>query len=195
MYQNDPMRVLTNEVRISFCNLVEAKVPKMGGEAKFSVTMLIPKTDKATKEDIDNTIKAAYEEGVKKKWNGARPQLLHSLIHDGDGVKPSDGTPYGDECKGHWVLTASSKDKPDVVGISNLTCPLAPSDIYSGMYARVSLRFYCYDNGSKGVGCGLGNVLKTREGEPLSGRTSAASDFAGLEQTAECAPMDYSSLF
>lgn len=195
MYSNDPMRVLTGEVRLSFCNLVEPKAPKMGGDPKYSVTMLIPKSDTATKDDIAKTIQFAYEEGVKKKWNGARPQLLHSLIHDGDGVKPSDGTPYGDECKGHWVLTASSKDKPQVVGISNINCDLAPSDIYGGMFARVMLRFYCYDNGSKGVGCGLGNVLKTRDGEPLSGRTSAASDFAGLEQPAASAPIDYNSMF
>ena len=52
---------------------------------------------------------------------------------------------------------------------------------YSGMYGRVTIRFFGYSNsGNKGVGCGLGNVLKTRDGEPLSGLTSAASDFAGI---------------
>ena len=72
-----------------------------------------------------------------------------------------------------------------MVGISNIRCELDPNDIYSGMYARVTVRFFAYDTaGRKGVGCGLGNVLKTREGEAFSGRASAESDFAGLEQAA-----------
>lgn len=73
-------------------------------------------------------------------WNGARPPVLKVPIHDGDGVRPS-GVPFGDECKGHWVLTASTKNKPQVVGIDNINCELAPSDIYSGMYGRVTIRF------------------------------------------------------
>ena len=68
-----------------------------------------------------------------------------------------------------------------MVGIDNINCELAPSDIYSGMYGRVTIRFFGYSNsGNKGIGCGLGNVLKTRDGEPLSGQASAASDFAGI---------------
>ena len=79
------------------------------------------------------------------------------------------------------MLTASTKNKPQVVGIDNINCELAPSDIYSGMYGRVTIRFFGYSNsGNKGIGCGLGNVLKTRDGEPLSGQASAASDFAGI---------------
>ena len=78
-------------------------------------------------------------------------------------------------------MTASTKNKPQVVGIDNINCELAPSDIYSGMYGRVTIRFFGYSNsGNKGIGCGLGNVLKTRDGEPLAGQASAASDFAGI---------------
>ena len=109
-------------------------------------------------------------------------------MHDGDGLRPS-GLPFGDECKGCFVLTASTKNKPQVVGIDNLDCELAPSDIYSGMYARVTINFFAYDTaGSKGVGCGLGNVLKTRDGEALAGGASAASDFEGLGQSYAAQP-------
>ena len=102
------------------------------------------------------------------------------------GVRQS-GVPFGDECKGHWVITASTKNKPQVVGIDNINCELAPSDIYSGMYGRVTIRFFGYSNsGNKGIGCGLGNVLKTRDGEPLSGQASAASDFAGIGAAPTC---------
>lgn len=178
MYQNDPMKVLTGEVRLSYCNLTTPRASQQGGEPKFSVTLLIPKTDTATKADIDAAINAAAQEALTK--NGARPPVLKVPIHDGDGVRQS-GVPFGDECKGHWVITASTKNKPQVVGIDNINCELAPSDIYSGMYGRVTIRFFGYSNsGNKGIGCGLGNVLKTRDGEPLSGQASAASDFAGI---------------
>ena len=112
------------------------------------------------------------------------------VIHDGDGVR-QDGSPYGEECKGCWVITASSKNKPQCVefvdaGGKLVPRDLAPQDIYSGMYARVTVNFYGYSNsGNKGVACGLGNVMKTRDGEPLSGGASAASDFAGVGQAVD----------
>lgn len=186
-YQNIATKVLTGEVRLSYANLTNPRAPQQGGEPKYSVTLLIPKTDTATKLDIDNSIKAAYEEGVSKKWGGARPQQK-VILHDGDGLRPS-GLPFGEECKGCWVITASSKNKPQVVGIDNVNCDLAPQDVYSGMYARVTINFFAYDTaGSKGVGCGLGNVMKTRDGEPLSGGASAASDFADFN-TQPAAPI------
>lgn len=182
MYQNIATKVLTGEVRLSYVNLTTPRAPQQGGDPKYSVTLLIPKTDAATVANINASMKAAYDDGVSKKWGGAHPQPK-VLLHDGDGLRPS-GLPFGDECKGHWVLTASTKNKPQVVGIDNLDCELSPSDIYSGMYARVTINFFAYDTaGSKGVGCGLGNVLKTRDGEALAGGASAASDFEGLGQS------------
>lgn len=186
MYQNDPLKVLTGEVRLSYCNLSVPKAPanNPNAEPKYSVTLLIPKSDFATKADIDNAIEAAAKAAQSSVWGGVRPPIIKSVVHDGDGVRQS-GVAFGPECKGHWVITASTKMKPQVVGIDNINCELDPRDVYSGMYARVTLRFYGYLNsGNKGVGCGLGNVMKTRDGEPLAGGASAASDFAGIGQAA-----------
>ena len=193
MYQGTPTKVLTGEVRLSYVHLNEPyKNPKTpNAPAKYSVTLLIPKTDTATKNDIDQSIQAAYEQGVKDKWHNLRPTLANPLIYDGDGRR-RDGSEFTEECKGHWVITASSSDKrkPQVVDISNIKTELAPQDVYSGMYARVTINFFPFDTaGNKGVGCGLGNVLKIRDGEPLSGGASAASDFAGLGQAPEAAPV------
>lgn len=188
MYQNDAMKVLTGKVRLSYANLTTPRAQQPGAEPKFSVTLLIPKSDAATKADIDASIQAAAAEGLTKVWNNARPPQLRVPIYDGDSVRPS-GEPFGDECKGHWVMTASSKQKPQVVDISNINVELAPHDIYSGMYARVTIRFFAYSNsGNKGIGCGLNNVLKVADGEPLSGHASAASDFAGLATAPAAAP-------
>lgn len=192
MYQNIATKVLTGEVRLSYVHLTAPRAAQQGADPKYGVTMLIPKTDTATVENINASINAAYEEGVSKRWGGARPQPK-ALLHDGDGLRPS-GLPFGDECRGHWVLNASTQNKPQVVSIENIDCELAPNDIYSGMYARVTINFYAYDKaGNKGVGCGLGNVLKTREGEPLSGGASAASDFAGVGTSYTTQPQQYTT--
>ncbi len=178
MYQNDALKVLTGEVRLSYVNVITPRASQQGGEPKYSVTLLIPKSDAATKADIDSAIQAAAQEAVNKVWGGVRPPQPRIPIWDGDGVRQS-GVPFGEECKGHWVITASTKMKPQVVGMDNINAELAPSDIYSGMYGRVTIRFFGYSNsGNKGVGCGLGNIMKTRDGEPLAGNASAASDFA-----------------
>lgn len=185
MYNNNPTRVLTGEVRLSYANLVtpKANLNDPSGTPKYSVTLLIPKKDVAVKENIDMSIEAAAKDAVSKLWGGVRPPVMPIPIHDGDGVR-DNGTPYGDECKGCWVITASSKNKPQVVHQSDINTELLPQDIYSGMYARVTINFFAYNRaGKRGIGCGLGNVMKTREGEPLSGNVSAASDFAGVGQS------------
>lgn len=190
MYQNIETKVMTGEARLSYVHLTQPYAnPKMqGAEPKYSVTLLIPKTDTATKANIDASIKAAYEKGVSDKWQGKRPALKNALIYDGDGMK-QDGTPYGPECKGCWVISARSNSKPQVVHVSNPTTELAPTDIYSGMYARVTINFYAFDGSQRGVAAGLGNVFKTRDGDPLSGGASAMSDFEGIaNEYAQAAP-------
>ncbi len=186
MYQNIATKVLTGEVRLSYVNLITPHTNNPGDTPKYSVQLLIPKTDTATVSDIRSSIEAAAQKAVNEKWGGTRVNFA-PILHDGDGVKPDAGTPYPPECKGCWVLNASSTTKPGVVEQSNTRVELAPQDVYSGMYARVTLNFYGYKNRKAGVGCGLGNVMKTRDGEPLGGRATAADDFAGVGQSV--APM------
>ncbi|WDL96905.1 DUF2815 family protein [Alicyclobacillus sp. ALC3] len=182
----DPKRVVTGRARLSFVHLF-TPFTRQGQEPKYSVTLLIPKSDVATKQRIDAAIQAAIQEGVEKRWNGVRPPQIAFPIYDGDGVKPSDGLPFGPECKGHWVMTASCKAdrKPEIVDAS-LNPIIDQTQVYSGMYAHVSIRFFAYTaSGKKGIGCGLGNVQKVADGEPLGGGSrSAEEDFASLAGTA-----------
>ena len=175
MYMNQANKSLTGEVRLSYVHLAApyANPQQPNAEPKFSVTLLIPKTDLVTKQDLDNSINAAINAAVNgKMWNGVRPPVIPTPIHDGDGVR-QDGTPYGPECKGMWVLTASRRaqdGKPWVCDISNPNVELAPQDSYSGMYARCTVHFFGYKNsGKKGIGCSLDGVMKTRDGESLGG--------------------------
>ena len=116
------------------------------------------------------------------------PPLVAIPVHDGDGARPSDGMPFGEECRGHWVFTASSKQAPQVVDL-NLNPIINQTEVYSGMYARVSINFFAYNsNGKKGIGCGLGNVQKVEDGEPLGSRTTAADDFGSMQAMGQPVP-------
>lgn len=183
-------KVITNEVRLSFPHLFEAHANQPGQQAKFSATILIPKTDVATKAKIDAAIQAAIQQGLSKSWGGVKPPIVPTPLHDGDGVRPSDGSAFGEECKGHWVMTASSKQPPQVVDQA-LNPIMSQTEIYAGVYARVSLNFFAYNsNGRKGIGCGLNNVQKLRDGEPLTSRSTAQDDFTPVtgQQQAYTAP-------
>lgn len=183
--------VTTGRVRLSYVNLFKPRAAQPGQEEKYSVTILLPKSDTATKARIDAAIEAAKQKGLSDKWNGVAPQILLTPIHDGDGIK-ENGDPYGPECKGHWVFTASSKvDFPPEVVDQYLNRIINQSEVYSGCYARVNVNFFPYGGGNtgfkKGVGVGLGPVQKIADGEPLgSSAPTAESVFEVMESgTAE----------
>lgn len=191
MSNQNVTKVVTGRTRLSYVHVFTPYANPNGGDPKYSVTILIPKTDVATKQRIDAAIQAAIQAGVSSRWNGVRPPQVALPIHDGDGARPSDGMPFGEECKGHWVLTASSKQPPQVVDLQ-LNPIIDQTQVYSGIYARVSINFFPYANsGKKGIGCGLGNVQKIEDGEPLGNRTTAADDFgdsAGFTPSAPAYP-------
>ena len=179
MSNNNPTNVTTGKVRLSYVHLFKPYA-RPGQEPKYSTTILIPKSDVATKQRIDAAIQAAIEAGVNSKWNGVRPPQIAIPIHDGDGPRPSDGMSYGDECKGHWVMTASSNRQQAVVDLS-LNPIIDETQVYSGMYARVNVTFFAYNsNGKKGIGCGLGPVQKLEDGEPLGGGVSVEQAFGSV---------------
>jgi len=188
MYQDIATKVLTGEVRLSYVHLTQPRAAQQGDVEKYSTTLLIPKTDTATYENILASIEAAAAEAMGKLWSGVRPPVMPIPLHDGDGVR-ANGTLFAPECKGHWVMAAGTKQMPQVVHQNDIKTPLAPQDIYSGMYARVTVNFFGYlSNGKKGIGCGLGNVMKTRDGETLAGGASASVDFAGVGSTVSTPP-------
>ena len=188
-------KVVTGKVRLSYVALVLPRNDQ-NGNPKYSVTVLLPKSDVQTKMTIDRAIAEAIEEGKKGKWNGLVPPNVPTPIHDGDGVK-QDGSPFGPECRGHWVFTAStnadpSRSKPEVID-ANLQPILDASQIYSGMYGRVSVNFAPYFSaGKKGIGCYLNHVQKLADGEPLAGtKASANDDFGGAPAYPQAAQPQY----
>lgn len=182
MANNNPAHIVLTNVRLSYAHL-DKPYSNNGGEPKYSATILVPKTDPANRQKIDAAIRAATARMREKKGNSF-PATPKTSVHDGDGVRPSDGQPFGDECKGCWVFTASSKTQPDCR--DQYKQPLLDgSELYSGVWAHVGVTFFGYDSGSnKGIGVALDTVMKARDGEPLGGmRASADDDFADIPTT------------
>lgn len=178
---NLPEQTLTTGVvRLSYTHLFKPYARDASQEPKYSTTILVPKTDITTKQAIDIAIEAAKRTGAAEKFQGVIPPILATPVHDGDGRRPSDGLPFGAECKGHWVFTASSKKPIAVVGTDRQPI-INETEVYSGVYAYVSVSFYPYNsNGKKGIGCGLNCVLKAKNGEPLGGGVSVDKAFANI---------------
>lgn len=174
-------KVVTGKVRFSYVSLMMPKMD-LNGKEKYSVTALLPKSDIQSKQAIDAAIQQAIADGTNGIWKGLVPPQIPTPIHDGDGVK-QDGTPYGPECKGHWVFTASTNanpqyPKPEVVDATGQPI-LQATEVYSGMYGRLSVTFAPYFSaGKKGIGCYLNHAQKLEDGEPLAGtKASASEDF------------------
>ena len=182
----DITNVTTGEARLSYVHLFKPHAQQPGAEEKYSCTILVPKSDTATKARIDAAIEAAKQKGISGKWNGVCPPIVPHPVHDGDGVRPSDGMPFGPECKGHWVFTASAKaDYPPEVVDQNGNPMINQSEMYSGVYALVNVEFFPYIfGGKKGIGCSLGPVKKVRDGEPLGGSAPTAAQAFGAPQPA-----------
>ncbi len=187
----NPTRVVTGPMtRWSYANVWEPKSIN-GSQPKYSVSLIIPKKDTETVEKIKAAIRAAYEEGQGKlKGNGRSVPSLESLktpLRDGDKDRPDD-----ENYRGCWFINANSSQRPSIVD-RNCQEISDHSEVYSGVYGRASINFYAYSvNGNRGIACGLGNLQKIRDGEPLGGKPSAKSDFDdGFkfdEETAEEVP-------
>lgn len=183
------MAITTGKVRASFVHIFQPRVPENGGEPKYSLTLLIPKTDTQTLNAIYADIERAKQEGAQKVFGGAAPAMCRTPLYDGDGYRPS-GEPFGEECHGCMVMTASAKQQPEIVDIT-MQKVINPSEVYSGCYIRANINFFAYSsNGNKGIGCGLNAVQKVADGEPLTARVSAEEAFGGRNayQTPAAAP-------
>ena len=174
---NNPMKVITGpNTRWSYANVWEPKSIN-GGTPKFSVSLIIPKSDTKTVAKIKAAIEAAYHEGESKlKGNGKSVPPLAALktpLRDGDAERPDDEA-YANS----YFINANATTAPGIVDADRNPI-LTRSEVYSGVYGRASISFYAFNsNGNKGIACGLNNLQKVRDGEPLGGKASAESDFA-----------------
>lgn len=173
----NPTKVITGvNTRWSYANVWEAKSIN-GGKPKFSVSLIIPKDDTATVNKIKAAIQSAYEEGQSKLKGNGKTVLTLSIIktplRDGDLERPDD-----EAYAGCYFINANSASAPGIVD-SDRQPVIDRSEVYSGVYGRASINFYAFNsNGNKGIACGLNNLQKIKDGEPLGGKSRAEDDFA-----------------
>jgi len=163
-------KFVTGKVRFSFVHVFEP-AETLNGSLKYSVSILIPKSDKDTVARFNK----AFEETKQANaayFGGSIPKMLKGGLRDGDAEK--DDPVYA----GHYFINANSNEKPGIVD-AELNPIMDKDEFYSGCYGRASLTLYPYDaSGSKGIAAGLNNVQKLEDGEKFGGATSAAADFA-----------------
>ena len=174
MRKNNPTKVVTGKKTVfSYLHVIEPKAPMGGGTPKYSVSLIIPKSDTVTVAKIKSAIQAAYEEGQSKlKGNSKTVPDLEDLkipLRDGDKERKGD-----EAYKNAYFVNANSTTKP---GIVDADCEdiIDNSEIYSGIIGRASI------NGNRGIACGLNHLQKLADGTPLGGRTRAQDDFADLD--------------
>ena len=177
----NPTKVITGiKTRWSYANVWEPKSIN-GGAPKYSVSLIIPKSDVKTVEALKNAIQAAYDEGQSKLKGSSKsvPSLsaIKNPLRDGDLERPDDET-YKDS----YFINANSATAPGIVDAARQPI-LEHSEVYSGVYGRASINFYAFNsNGNKGIACGLNNLQKISDGEPLGGKTRAEDDFADEDE-------------
>lgn len=171
-------KVITGKCRLSYVHLFEAYSSFEGQDAKFSVVLLIPKTDTKTIAAIKAAQKLALENGKTSKFGGSIPKAWKNTFRDGDEEGDLDKNP---EYAGHMFMTVSNKTRPGIVD-QNVQPILDSTEVYSGCYARVSITAFPFSaSGSKGVSFGLNHVQKLADGEPLGSVTKAEDDFGTVE--------------
>ncbi|ARU18901.1 DUF2815 family protein [Ligilactobacillus salivarius] len=165
--------------RLSYANIWEPKSIN-GGKEKYSVSLIIPKSDTKTVTAIEKAIDAAIEEGIGK-FGGKKPNKVALKLPLRDGDLEKDDVNYKDA----YFINANSITAPQIVD-KQVQPILDQAEVYSGCYARVSISFYAFNtNGNRGVACGLGNIQKIRDGEPLGGHSSASDDFTAIGEQSE----------
>lgn len=165
-------RVVTGKVRFSYVNVFAPIAQEDGKPAKYSVALIIPKTDKKTIHAINTAVANCKKENLHV-WDGELPRKLKGGLRDGD--KEKNDPAY----EGCMFINATSTARPGVVD-ANCEDITKPSEFYSGCYGRAAITFYAYNNAPhmQGIGCTLNNVQKLEDGEKLGGFSSPVDDFA-----------------
>lgn len=167
-------KVVFGPCRLSFTHVFNKHSPNGEGDGKYMTNVLIPKSEKKTINALEQAIEAAKKAGVVSKWGGKEPKKLDMPLRDGDD---KDDDVY----QGHFYINAKCNTRPGVVD-KNKNPIVDEEEMYSGVWAFVSVTFYAYDvSGNRGVACGLNNLMKFKDDDHLGGRVSADSDFADID--------------
>ena len=173
--------MITGIVRGSYLAIFEPK-KNLSGALKYSITLLIPKSDAAGVAVIQDAIDKATAKGKDSIWGGKVPKFRYEPMRDGDKELES-GERTGKEWAGHYFINTTSDQPPGVVDRRGKPL-LDQTALYSGCYVRADVNAFPYKNsGNCGIGWGLNNLMLWAPGERLDGRQNAEDAFANYAAT------------
>lgn len=173
--------IRTCEVRLAYVNLVKPR--DNNGRLKYGTAILFPKG-----ADL-SLLKKAVEAAGEERWGDKYPAMvkagkIRSPFKDQGSNIDDEGEPRAGFEDGLVYISATANEdrRPPVVG-ADLT-PIDSDEIYSGMWARASIRAFSYDtDGNRGVSFGLQAVQKLWDDEPLAGagKVNVENEFEPVE--------------
>ena len=171
--------ILTPPGTASFLNLQKARPVVVGGEPRFSLTLIFDKAQQARPEF--KTLQMGIDGALKERWPGKLPVGLRSPFHDGaEKAGVYDGYKAGDVFISPW-----SKDKPGAVNAQKQDI-IDWTEFWAGWLVRANVRPFAYDQGgNKGCGLFLDSVQFLRPGKRLDGRKAASESFPDDAETEE----------
>lgn len=167
-------KVVFGPCRLSYTHVFSKYSPDGNADdGKYMTNVLIPKSEKETIKAIQTAIENAKKAAIVSKWGGKEPKKIDLPLRDGD---EKDDDVYAD----HFFINAKASTRPGVVDKKKVPI-VDEEEIYSGVWAIVSVNMYGYDvSGNRGVAVGLNNLMKFKDDEHLGGRVSADADFSDV---------------
>ena len=156
-------KIHLNNVRLSFPSIFN-KATFEGKETKFEATLLIPKSDTATKAVLDEAIKSLLAEAKMKV--GADKICL----------KDGDDSDY-DGYEGNWSLKASNSKRPRLVNKDKTPIVEEDNILYAGCYVNAIIDLWAQNNGyGKRVNANLLGIQFVKDGDSFEGSKVADED-------------------
>lgn len=167
-------KIVLGPVRLSYVHVFEKYAAEGSTDAKYSVTLMIPKSEKKTVAAINKAVENAKKTAIASKWGGKEPKKLDLPMKDGDEKENED---FAD----HWIINAKCSTRPGLIGKDKQ--PITDEEeLYSGVWAYASVTFYGYSvSGNNGIAAGLNNLMKFKDDDKFGGRVSAESDFSDID--------------
>lgn len=177
---------ILQHVRFSYVKVWEAEETP-SGDMKYGACIMIEKTNKAALAEYQKGVAAAVAKGLEKgKITKAKVKSLRMPLRDGD--EEFESGDRGAEFKGFFFMNAGRAEKKGAPGVVGPDAkPIMDQDeFYSGCWGHVDVNFFAYDtSGNRGIGVGLNNVMKTKDGDRLDGKQKAEDAFAAFATESE----------
>ena len=168
-------KLVTGLVRFSYLHAFKPEKMDDDDEPKYSVQLLIDKSDKVTLKKLEKAVELAIQQGIERKatWGGKRPAKIKLPLRDGDDERPDD-----EAYAGKFFISAKTKTKPGIVD-KDLNEILDETEVVSGDYGRASITAYPFEGKQNGVAIALNHIQLVKKGEPLGASKSSAEDDFG----------------